>query len=495
MKISYSEYAKKIEVSVLVAEAIFSVLNRNSPQKAIAEVAITTSGGTPNRGNKEYYGGEIPWLKSGELNDGVITRSEEFITEEGLKNSSAKLHPVGTLLLAMYGATAGKTGIINFPASTNQAVCAIFPKEGIEKDYLYWFLRQHRYKFIEISKGGAQPNISQNVIKSTKIPVPEISTQKEVIQILKSIKEKETLQIELIPEEYRTAVSKVFYTKNNVTTIENENSYQLDLLKKLRQQILQDAVQGKLVPQDPNDEPASKLVERIKAEKEKLVREKKIKKEKPLTPIKPEEIPFEIPVNWVWCKLGDIVCIGGGKRIPSGHSLSRNPTPFVYIRVSDMKNGTVDDSDLHYLKEETFNILKSYRIFISDLYMTIVGATIGKCGLIPSRFDGMVLTENAVKVTPFQVSKEFLRFAFDSPFLQNQFIDKTKKVGVEKMAIIRFKNSLIALPPFKEQSRIICKVEQLMTLCDELEQSIQQNQKYTQELLQVALKEALEQKN
>jgi type I restriction enzyme S subunit len=210
MKISLSDYIKKVSASVLVAEAVFQVLYEEYPYKKISEIAKTASGGTPLRNNSDYYGGDIPWLKSGELNDGFIDNAEEFITETGLNNSSAKLNPKGTLLLAMYGATAGKVGVLNINACTNQAVCALYPKDGVYRDYLYWFLRQHRYRFIEISKGGAQPNISQTVIKKTLIPVPDIELQHSVSHFLNTIDKEERLEISQIPEKFRNRVASVF---------------------------------------------------------------------------------------------------------------------------------------------------------------------------------------------------------------------------------------------------------------------------------------------
>jgi type I restriction enzyme S subunit len=296
-----------------------------------------------------------------------------------------------------------------------------------------------------------------------------------------------------IPKE-QINVKKFFFLSNCVTSLSVEFTHQLDLLKKLRQQILQDAVQGRLVPQDASDEPASMLLERIKAEKEQLVREKKIKKEKPLSAIKPEEIPFEIPENWVWCRLGEVCTIKGGKRVSNGYKFLKEPTPYIYIRVSDMKNGTIDDTDLHYLDEKMFEKIKQYTISEDDIYMTIVGGTIGKCGLVPSKFHNMNLTENAAKISVHLINKVYLWKCLDTPFCQSQFVDKTKQVGVQKMALNRFSVSLIPIPPNPEQQRIVSKVDHLMTLCDELEQSIKQNQTYTRQLLQVALKEALEPK-
>jgi len=166
--------------------------------------------------------------------------------------------------------------------------------------------------------------------------------------------------------------------------------------QELKNSILQYAVQGKLVPQDPTDEPASVLLERIKSEKAQLIKDKKIKAEKPLAPITEEEIPFEIPENWVWCRLGEISGIKGGKRVRNGYKLLKTPTEHIYIRVTDMKNGSVSNNDIHYIDEKMFEAIKQYTISKNDLYITIAG-TIGEVGEVPEMFDGANLTENAAK--------------------------------------------------------------------------------------------------
>lgn len=143
--------------------------------KSLGEIANTSSGGTPSRNKKEYWeNGNIKWLKSGELNDGYIDFIEENITEEAIKNSSAKIFQKGTLLIAMYGATAGKLGILNLDSTTNQAICAFLHKDKnikfLEK-FLFYFLFFLRDKIIKDSFGGAQPNINQTYIKKFTNPI------------------------------------------------------------------------------------------------------------------------------------------------------------------------------------------------------------------------------------------------------------------------------------------------------------------------------------
>ncbi|MBN8684410.1 MAG: restriction endonuclease subunit S [Chitinophagales bacterium] len=150
----------------------------------LEEVCVkTTSGGTPNRAIKEFWNGDIPWIKSGELNDDIVVEHEETITRKGLENSSAKIFPKGTLLLALYGATAGKLGFLGIEAATNQAICAIFNDENlITKNFIYYFLLCNREKIVQDSFGGAQPNISQNYVRNLSIPLPPLETQKKIVE-------------------------------------------------------------------------------------------------------------------------------------------------------------------------------------------------------------------------------------------------------------------------------------------------------------------------
>jgi type I restriction enzyme S subunit len=127
------------------------------PDRRLGDIAETTSGGTPDRKNTIYFGGTIPWVKSGELEDSFISVTEEKISSQGLKNSSAKIFPEGTLLMAMYGATVGKTGILKIQAATNQAVCAIFPSNEIAAtEFVRYALIHQRPEIMKQRYGGAQ---------------------------------------------------------------------------------------------------------------------------------------------------------------------------------------------------------------------------------------------------------------------------------------------------------------------------------------------------
>lgn len=153
--------------------------------KKLGEVCDTGAGGTPLKTHKDYYeGGNIPWILSGEVSQGEIFEAKNFITERGLKNSSAKLFPPNTVLVAMYGATAGQVGILRFESATNQAVCGILPNDKTIPEYLFYCFLSKKDELVAQAVGGAQPNISQIKIKNTKIPLPPLPEQQRIVSIL-----------------------------------------------------------------------------------------------------------------------------------------------------------------------------------------------------------------------------------------------------------------------------------------------------------------------
>jgi restriction endonuclease S subunit len=383
---------------------------------------------------------------------------------------------------------------LNYPfVIASNFLMVLTPNQNlIYPEYLDLFLKSPEslvWRFDTQKTTTGLRNLNSSAFLNIEIPVPDsIEEQRELFESFQSFLKGNIPETEL---EIKRFYSLSFQKEN----LSSELTHQLDLIKQLRQSFLREAMQGKLCHAElvsASQETGHKLLAKIKAEKAQLIAEKKLKKEKELPLITEDEIPFEIPEHWAWCRLSEICSIKGGKRVPNGYKLLKEPTPYIYIRVSDMKNGTISDNDLHYIDENVYQGIKQYTIGKDDIYMTIVGGTIGKCGLVPEKFDNMNLTENAAKITPILVDKKFLWKCLDSPFCQSQFIDKTKQVGVQKMALNRFSSSLIPLPPLHEQEQIVAKLEELMAFCDGLEQSIKESQGYNEMLLQQVLREALQ---
>ena len=160
-------------------------MKKGWPWKPLGEVCKTGSGGTPLSSRKEFYeGGNIPWLVSGEVAQGNVREAKNFITKAGLENSAAKLFPKDTVLVAMYGATAGQVGILRFEAATNQAVCGILPNDKFVPEFLFYFLLAKKDDLVAQATGNAQPNISQIKIKNTEVPVPPLAEQQRIVGLL-----------------------------------------------------------------------------------------------------------------------------------------------------------------------------------------------------------------------------------------------------------------------------------------------------------------------
>ena len=188
-----SELLKRInpKAEITCDNAHYTQLPFEVPQNwswtTLGKIGKWQSGSTPNRLNKDYYNGNIPWLKTGDLNDGYITHIPEYITEKALNETSVKLNPTGSVLIAMYGATIGKIGILTFPATTNQACCACEVFKGIDREFIFLFLLSHREEFIKMGGGGAQPNISKEKIINTYIPLPPFTEQQRIINAVNKI--------------------------------------------------------------------------------------------------------------------------------------------------------------------------------------------------------------------------------------------------------------------------------------------------------------------
>ena len=179
-------YKKLLAATEEMVKSQFIEMFNDSPLVRLEDHIETQSGGTPNTKKSEYYdGGTIPWLSSGEVNQGYISSTEKYITEEGLENSAAKWVPKNSVVIAMYGATAGKVGFITIPLTTNQAVCALLPNDAFNPLYLYYAVSSQKNWMIAQCRGAAQPNISQGIIRSMEIPMPSLSEQMQFVNIIK----------------------------------------------------------------------------------------------------------------------------------------------------------------------------------------------------------------------------------------------------------------------------------------------------------------------
>ena len=406
------------------------------------------SGATPNRTTPEYYNGNIPWLKTGDLNDNYITDIPETITELALAKTSVRLNPIGSVLIAMYGATIGKLGILKIPATTNQACCACVPFTDIYNEFLFYFLMSQKVAFVKRGEGGAQPNISKEKIVSTLMPLPPVAEQKRIVEKLR------------ILQPYIDC-----YAVLEKSDIKLTQSFP----EKLKKSILQYAVQGKLVPQDPADEPASVLLERIRAEKEQLIKAGKIKRDKHESVIFrrdnsyyekvdgierciDDELPFEIPESWEWCRLGTIL-----QKLTDGtHSTPKYTARGIpFISVKDISSGKISFERTKFISKTEHELLASrcdpHR---DDILLTKVGTTGIPVLVDTDRPFSIFVSVAQLRFSTELLDKFFLIYLLKSPLVQTQCRENTKGVGNKNWVMRDIANTLICIPPLAEQKRI-----------------------------------------
>ncbi|HHQ4765340.1 restriction endonuclease subunit S [Aeromonas hydrophila] len=454
------------------------------------------AGATPTRSNLDFYGGNIPWFKSGELTSDYIFKSEESVTELALSKSSLRYNDVGDVLVAMYGATIGKTAILGVKATTNQAVCACTTFDGFLNLYLLKLLKAYRPRLIGMGAGGAQPNISKDKLIATIVALPPFNEQKRIVS---KIDELMALcdQLEQCSESqlaaHQTLVETLLATLTDSCNVDElaQNwaplSTHFDILftteasiDALKQTILQLAVMGKLVPQDPSDEPASALLERIAAEKAQMVKEKKIKKEKPLPAISEDEKPFELPQGWEWARLGNIGICSTGKTPSTGNSA------FYDGEIPFIGPGQITPSGKLLAAEKYLSdvgLELSSEANAGDILMVCIGGSIGK-STICDRQIGFNQQINSIR--PILCDSYFLLAAMTTKAFTNLLLERATGSATPIINRSKWEEIPIPMSPYQEQLRIISRVHELMALCDQLKSRLQTSQQ-----TQLALAESL----
>ena len=383
----------------------------------LGEIGNWQSGATPSRLRKDYYGGNIPWLKTGDLNDGYISDIPEYITETALKETSVKLNPKDSVLIAMYGATIGKVGILSFPATTNQACCAC-TDYLVKKMYLFYFLLANREKFIAMGGGGAQPNISKEKIVSTLIPLPPKQEQSRIVEGI---------------EHWLSLVDCIEKNKDNLQRT----------IKKAKSKILTLAIHGKLVPQDPTDEPATELLKRIN----------------PNAEITSDNGHYQkLPEGWAVLKVGNVAEYINGRAFKP-EEWEQTGLPIIRIQNLNDPNAYYNRTKNEY--EEKYLIKKGDLLF----------AWAASLGTYIWKGEDAWLNQHIFKVIPYPfMDKKYLYYAFHA--MITEFYRKSHGSGMIHITRKQFEEITLWLPPLTEQYRIVQYLQQVFEKLDSIVENL-----------------------
>jgi type I restriction enzyme S subunit len=433
----------------------------------ISEFAKTTSGGTPSRKNPAYYTGDIPWIKSGDLNDGNVSEATEFITEDALKNSSAKLFPAGTLMIALYGATIGKLGILQVEAATNQAICGIFVPKQVDTKYLFYFFLHHRRDLVKQGKGGAQPNISQKIIRNVEVSVAPLPEQRRIVA-----------RIEELFSHLDAGVAALRQAKAQ--------------LQRYRQSVLAAAVTGQLTQawreQHPDTEPAEELLERIlKQRRESWNGRGKYKEGAEAK----DSLPFDLPKYWAVSSFDQIssqVTVGHVGSMKDRYQESGIP----FLRSQNVRPMRFAPKNLVYIDSEFDAGLAKSRLYGGEILLTRSGANVGQCCVYPiphgqANCSDLVITRPLSSINP-----QFGALFMNSP--QGRRMLHLKKVGAAQahFNVGSMKVAPLPLPPLAEQNQIVAEVEDRTTVIDHLEAELDRQITRSNRLRQSTLSSAFQ---
>lgn len=486
-----TESLKKREGEVLptLKTIFFEGLKTKYKRKKISDVLVESKGGS--WGN-DYFEGSIKAkvLRSPDIRFGFIdyeNAEERFFTKKEIENFNLNNNDIVVIKSNGSLDLVGKSQLYktnkNFPfVIASNFLMVLSPNEElIYPEYLDLFLKSPEslvWRFDTQKTTTGLRNLNSKGFLNIEIPVPDtIQEQKNLFNEFSEIVEGKI-------GKHEVELKRFYSLSKDKVELSTKLTHQQDLLKQLRQSFLREAMQGKLVEQNAKDGNAKELLEKIIAEKAKLN-----KKEKPLPPIKEEEIPFDIPENWVWCRLGEVCTKIGSGSTPKGSNYSKSGIPF--FRSQNVYDAGLVYDDITFISDEVHKQMNGTVVVANDILLNITGGSLGRTALVPKDFKEGNVSQHVCIVRGICLDDKFLHQVILSPFFQKFIFSSTTGAGREGLPKYNLEQFLIPLPPLAEQKRIVKKLEEVMNLCDEIKTTITNNQTYTDQLLQVALKESL----
>ena len=453
----------------------------------LGKIANWGSGGTPSRSRPEFFRGAIPWVKTGELGDKYIRGAEERISEAAVAQSSAKVFPKGAVGIAMYGATIGKLSIWGIDAATNQACAVGVCGAALRNEFLYYFLASEKRNLVKAGKGGAQPNISQGIIKEWAINLPPLAEQHRIVA-----------KIEELFSELDQGVASLKTAREQ--------------LKVYRQSLLKNAFEGKLTAAWRADhadqlETAAALQQRIAIERTDRHRQQiadwqangqagpKPKPPKPLPPLTPEELAElpELPASWEWMRLGaaNVEVFDG----PFGSNLKSSDYVSDGVRVIRLENiGAMEfiEDKLSFITQEKYQSLERHTVFPGDLVFSSFVTESVRVAMVPPSIEQAV---NKADCFCVRVFGETLLNSYALMFLATRSVfkrleDAIHGVGRPRINTTQLKSVAVPVCGIEEQRQLVSLVQEKLSEADQLDQTLATALQQAEALRQSILKKA-----
>lgn len=414
----------------------------------IGDVCNIINGFTPKRSNAEFWtNGTIPWFTIEDVRrqGRYIESTEQFITEKALSKDSERIVPAETVLLCCT-ASVGEYAYAKIPLTTNQQFNALI----IREEYKEFISSMYIYQFVQTLKGQLISNagkttfnfLSVGKLSEMLVPVPPLEEQNRIVAKIE----------ELLP-----------YVDRYAEAYEKLQQFNVKFPEDMKKSILQYAIQGKLVEQRPEEGTAEELYQQIQKEKQKLIKEGKIKKEKSLAEITEDEIPFDIPESWKWCRLSEVIDVRDGthdspKYVPEGVPL---------VTSKNLSGGTIDYGNIKYITQaDADKINERSAVNDGDILFAMIGS-IGNPVLVKK--DREFCIKNMAlfkKYTDTDIDMNYMYWFF---YFAQYGLKAEASGGVQSfISLTRFREYLFPLPPYEEQKRIAKRLEEVLPLCERL---------------------------
>ncbi|MBT8536952.1 hypothetical protein G6715_04050 [Polynucleobacter paneuropaeus] len=461
------------------------------------------AGATPLRGTASFYGGDIPWFKSGELSQDFIRVSEETVTELALEKCSLRMNRPGDVLLAMYGATIGKASILEVSGTTNQAVCACTPYPGISNRYLLLLLKAMRANFIGQGAGGAQPNISREKIIVTPVAIPPAEEQERIslkVNELMALCKKLEGSIGDAMVSHQALVNGYICQLLNSDSAEkfqeNWNSMlgkfdeifiSVDAIERLKNTAIDLGLRGKFSVAESTEEAIADLLN-LCSKNSVDSRQKKVGRKGPES--KAADL-YEIPKDWSWVQLSQLATFENGdrsKNYPSRDQFVEDGIAF--INAGHLFDGKIDYSSMNFINQAAYDNLRSGKVKEGDILFCLRGS-LGKFAVVERGQTGAIASSLIIVRPLISDLCEYLSVYFSSSLARAQilkFDNGTAQPNLAGSDLALFK---IPLPPLGEQQYIVAKLKELLSLCDQLKINIVSSKELQREIADTFVRQAL----
>ena len=474
------------------------LFNRQDPCRhyVLGELGQWGSGGTPAKTHADYYGGDIPWLVIGDLNDGVVTSASASITQKGLANSAAKLIPPGALLIGMYGSI-GKLGITDMPCATNQAIAHCIVNERLAHTrYLFIFVRANRETLFAQGKGLAQQNISQTILKAQKIDLPSVEEQSrivakvdELMALCDQLEEQQQARRKLQNALRQSTLQALASAQSPHELQDGWKRLEANFgrlfgeqkeIEELRTTILELAIKGLLTEQLPTDSNAVDILKaRPKTATLHSCRSRTTINRSP--EILDSELPFSCPVNWEWVRLSNIGdFLGGGTPSKTNPVYWKGSIPWVSPK--DMKKPRISSSQ-DSISEKAVKETSVKLIPPNSLLFVVRGMILAHSFPVGLTTMEVTINQDMKALCPHRVEiAEFLLLLLQGS--KRRFLEMVERSthGTCRLEFDRLSRAVVGIPPLTEQKRIVDRVSQLMQLCDRLEVSLREANQLAEKL-------------